>query len=120
MSESIFQKIGGLPTVNASVDIFYKKVLEDDSISNFFKGVDMELQKHKQKAFLAFVFGGPVKYEGKDMRKAHAGLGGLNENHFGAVVGHLIDTLKELNVPQDLIDEIIKIAHSVKGDILNK
>ncbi len=120
MSDSIFQKIGGLPAVNAAVDIFYKKVLEDESISHFFKGVDMDIQKQKQKAFLAFVFGGPVKYEGKDMRAAHAHLDGLNEKHFGAVAGHLIDTLKELNVTQDLIDEIVKIAVRVKDDVLNK
>ncbi len=89
MSQSIFEQIGGMDAVKAAVDIFYQKVLADESISHFFKSVDMGKQKQKQMAFLAFVFGGPVKYEGKDMRNAHAHLEGLNEAHFNAVAGHL-------------------------------
>ncbi len=107
MSQSIFEQIGGMDAVKAAVDIFYQKVLSDDSISHFFSNVDMSKQRQKQMAFLAFVFGGPVKYDGKDMRKAHAHLEGLNEDHFNAVAGHLIATLKELNVPQELIDQIV-------------
>jgi hemoglobin len=120
MSKTIFERIGGVPALNAAVDIFYQKVLKDEKISHFFKGVDMEEQKRKQKAFLAFVFGGPIKYEGKDMRNAHAKLEGLNEGHFGAVAGHLIDTLKELNVSKEIIDEVVTIAMSTKNDVLQK
>ena len=120
MRQSIFEQIGGMDAVKAAVDIFYGKALSDDSINHFFKNTDMAKQKLKQQAFLAFVFGGPVKYDGKDMRKAHAHLDGLNEDHFNAVAGHLVATLKELNVPQNLIDEIVKIALSVKDDVLQK
>lgn len=118
MSESLFNRIGGIDALNAAVDIFYQKVLADETINHFFKGTDMAAQKNKQKAFLAFAFGGPVKYEGKDMRTAHAKLEGLNEDHFGAVAGHLVATLQELSVPQNLIDEVVQVALSVKDDVL--
>lgn len=119
---SLFERIGGMDAVNAAVDIFYDKILADKSISHFFKGVDMKEQKQKQKAFLAYAFGGPVKYTGKDMRKAHKKLvtKGLNEDHFGAVAGHLVATLEELKVPKELIDEVVSIALSVKDDVLGK
>lgn len=120
MSQSIFEQIGGMDAVKAAVEIFYKKVLADETINKYFQNVDMAKQKQKQMAFLAFVFGGPVKYEGKDMRKAHAHLEGLNEDHFNAVAGHLVATLQELNVPQELIDKIVNIALSVKDDVLQK
>ncbi len=107
MSESLFERIGGQAAIEAAVDIFYGKVMADDTISKFFAGVDMNKQRGKQKIFLAFAFGGPVKYDGKDMRQAHKHLveQGLNDSHFDAVAGHLQATLEELNVPADLIGE---------------
>jgi len=116
---SIYEKIGGEPAVDAAVDIFYKKVLSDDRINEFFDSVDMAGQIQKQKAFLTMVFGGPNSYTGKDMREAHKHMN-LTEEHFGAVAENLVGTLKELEVPQEIIDEIVGIALSVKDDVLNK
>lgn len=117
---SLFEKIGGEAAVDAAVDIFYRKVLSDDSISQFFETTDMEAQHAKQKAFLTMAFGGPNDYSGADMRTAHAPLvaKGLNEDHFNAVAGHLQSTLEELNVPADLIAEVMAIAGSTKDDVL--
>lgn len=120
--KSLYDRIGGEAAVNAAVDIFYRKVLADDRISAFFEGVDMDKQAAKQKAFLTMAFGGPNNYTGTDMRTAHAPLveRGLNEDHFNAVAGHLQATLEELNVPADLIGEVMAIAGSTKDDVLNR
>ena len=120
MSDSLFERIGGEAAVNAAVDIFYRKVLSDTSIAYFFDETDMDEQIGKQKSFLTMAFGGPNEYTGEDMRKAHAPLvaKGLNESHFGAVAGHLQATLEELNVPADLIAEVMAIAGSTHDDVL--
>lgn len=120
MSDSLFERIGGEGAVNAAVDIFYRKVLSDPSISHFFDTTDMEAQHAKQKSFLTMAFGGPNNYTGADMRKAHAPLveKGLNEDHFNAVAGHLQATLEELNVPADLIGDVMTIAASTHDDVL--
>ncbi len=122
MADNLFDNIGGEAAVNAAVDIFYRKVLVDDSISSFFEDVDMERQAAKQKAFLTYAFGGPNKYSGKDMRNAHAHLvaKGLNDDHFNAVAGHLQSTLSELKVPADLIAQVLVIAESTRADVLNR
>ncbi len=119
---SLYEQLGGQAAVDAAVDIFYRKVLSDDSISHFFEGVDMEYQAAKQKAFLTMVFGGPNNYSGVDMRKAHARLvqTGLNDAHFDAVVGHLGGTLKELGVEDALIGQVAGIAESVRDDVLGR
>ena len=65
-------KSGGAPSVDAAVDIFYRKVLSDDRISRFFDDVDMDRQAAKQKAFLTMVLGGPASYTGLDMRARRA------------------------------------------------
>ena len=116
---SVYEAIGGAAAVDAAVDIFYRKVLVDDRINEFFDTVDMEQQHKKQKAFLTMAFGGPNEYTGKDMREAHSHMN-LDEDHFNAVAEALVGTLEELNVPQEHIDSIVGIAVSVKDDVLNK
>ena len=119
---SLYEKIGGEGAVNAAVDIFYRKVLQDDRIKRFFDGVDMEKQAAKQKAFLTMAFGGPHNYTGEDMRKGHAHLvkQGLNDTHFNAVMEHLGGTLMELKVPGHLIAQCAAIAESTRKDVLGK
>ena len=74
-------------------------------------------KKFWQKAFLAFAFGAPTAYTGKNMRDAHAHMD-LTEAHFNAVAKHLVETLQELNVSGELIDEVVAIAVSTKDDVL--
>lgn len=121
MSDNLFERIGGEAAVDAAVDIFYRKVLSDDSISQFFDDVDMDTQRGKQKSFLIMAFGGPNNYTGQDMRAVHKPLvdKGLNESHFNAVAGHLQSTLEELDVAEDLIGEVMAIAGSTHDDVLN-
>ncbi|MDH5230718.1 MAG: group 1 truncated hemoglobin [Gammaproteobacteria bacterium] len=122
MSETLYEKLGGDAAVNAAVDIFYRKVLADDRINSFFEGIDMDKQAAKQKAFLTMAFGGPHNYTGKDMRDGHAHLvkKGLNDTHFDAVMENLGATLKELNVPDDLIAQAAAIAESTRNDVLGR
>jgi len=122
MSDTLFTRLGGEAAVDAAVDIFYRKVLADDRINQFFDGVDMDKQAAKQKAFLTMAFGGPNNYTGEDLRKGHAHLveRGLNDSHFDAVVENLGGTLKELGVADDLIGEVAAIAETTRNDILGK
>lgn len=122
VSETLYDRLGGEPAVNVAVDIFYRKVLNDYRINRFFDDVDMETQAAKQKAFLTMAFGGPHSYTGADMRKGHAHLVkmGLDDSHFDAVVEHLGATLVELDVPQELIAEVVVICETTRNDILGK
>jgi hemoglobin len=50
-----------------------------------------------------------LQYNGLTLAASHAHLmrdKGLNLTHFDAVAGHLVATLKELGVAQELIDEV--------------
>ncbi|OQK18632.1 globin [Methyloprofundus sedimenti] len=120
--DSLYEQIGGEAAVNAAVDIFYRKVLSDERINTFFDDVDMEEQAAKQKAFLTMAFGGPHNYTGLDMRKGHAHLveRGLNDSHVDAVIEDLGDTLRELNVKEELIAQVAAIAESTRNDVLSR
>ena len=121
VANTLYDQIGGEAAVDAAVDLFYRKVLSDSSISDFFDTTDMDAQRQKQKAFLTMAFGGPNEYTGKDLRTAHAPLveKGLNDDHFSAVAGHLQATLQELNVAPELIEQVMQIAGSTHDDVLN-
>ena len=117
MEQSLYERLGGKAAVEAAVDIFYDKVLADDRIRHFFDGVDMSRQRGKQKIFLAYAFGGPVKYTGRDMREAHRHLS-LTDEHFAAVAESLQETLEELDVPAELTKQVMEIAASTHDDVL--
>ena len=119
---TIYEQIGGSAAVEAAVDIFYRKVLTDDRVSRFFDDVDMDRQSAKQKAFLTMVFGGPANYAGQDMRRGHLHLvaRGMNDDHVDAVIELLGETLTELNVPAEIINQIAAVANSVRDDVLDR
>jgi hemoglobin len=102
---SIYEQIGGREAVSAAVDIFYKRVLCDHVLRPYFAGTDMRRQKAHMRAFLAVALGGPEIYRGRDLGAAHAGLG-VTDEAFNRVVGHLVATLVQLDVPSELIDAI--------------
>ena len=118
---SLFEQIGGEGAVDAAVDIFYQKVIGDTELAPFFNGINLDRQKNMQKAFLTVAFGGPNSYSGKGMRAAHSRpvAIGLDESHFNRVAGHLQQTLLELSVPNELIQQAMTIAASTKDDVLN-
>ena len=117
---SLYARIGGEGAVGAAVDIFYRKVLNDDRIKEFFDDTDMDHQIAKQKSFLTMAFGGPNDYTGKDLRTAHAPLveRGMGHQHFDAVLELLGETLTELGVDQEDIKQIAAIAESTRADVL--
>jgi hemoglobin len=119
---SLYERLGGEAAVNAAVDIFYGKVLNDYYINRYFERTDMAKQVEHLKAFMTLAFGGPNNYTGRSLRDGHARLVkmGLNDSHFDAVMGHLGATLQELNVPAELIAEAAALVESTRGEILGK
>ena len=117
---TLYERIGGQAAVSTAVEIFYRKVLTDDRINAFFDGVNMEQQINKQKGFLTMAFGGPNQYTGKDLREGHKHLvaRGLNDSHVDVVIELLGGTLQELGVAAEDIQEVAKIANSVRDDVL--
>ncbi len=118
----LFEQLGGKAAVEAAVDNFYRHVLTDDRVAHFFDGVDMDRQRDKQKAFLTMAFGGPHNYSGKDMRQGHAHLVkmGLNDSHVDAIIEILGQTLREMGVGENLIQQVASIAESTRKDVLGR
>ncbi len=117
---NLYDKVGGMSSIDAAVELFYERILEDESLKDFFADVDMDRLQGMQRAFVALALGGPDEYEGRDLRSAHAHLvdKGLNEDHFNSVLQHFGAALKELDVSDQLIGSIAERVASVKNDVL--
>ncbi len=120
--QSIFSKLGGINSMHDIVDCFYDKVLADNRVNSFFKDANMDIQRGKMKAFLMMALGGPVKFTGKDMRKAHLHLvrHGLTDKHFDAIGEHLNEALKDFNVDEETRTSIAAVVETCRKDVLNK
>lgn len=119
---SLYEELGGAAAIDKAVEVFYRKMLQDERVADFFDDVDMERQIGKQRAFLTMVLGGPHQYTGRDMRGAHAHLvkRGLSDVHVDVVIEHLGSTLAELGATPQQIGQVAAIANSVRDDVLSR
>jgi hemoglobin len=119
---SLYEQLGGEPAISAAVEIFYRKMLGDGRVADFFDDIDMDGQIAKQKGFLTMVLGGPNQYTGRDLREGHRHLvaRGLDDSHVDVVIEHLGDTLGELGATPEQIAQVAAIANSVRGDVLGR
>ena len=119
----LYDRIGGDKAMDVVVDLFYRKVLEDELVGEFFKDVDMESQRLKQKNFLCMAFGGPYQFSGMDLRNTHRRLVekmGLADAHFDRVLELFRASLLELNVSEKELNSMIEILESARSDVLNR
>lgn len=120
---SLFERMGGESAIMAAVDLFYEKVIADPVTRDFFTDQDMDAQSRKLVGFMAWAFGGPSKYKGRNLREAHALLvrdRGLSDVHFDAVAVHLKTTLEEMNVDRSLVDEALGIIADTRIEVLSR
>lgn len=118
--ETLFHQIGGIKTINALVDKFYKNVLEDDSINHFFKNVNMNKLKEHHNMFLMYSLAELKNMSGESLRESHKQLvkEGLNQNHFNAMISHYKHAMQDCDINPKNIHEIIKILEATRNDIL--
>ncbi|HEX3424839.1 MAG TPA: group 1 truncated hemoglobin [Acidimicrobiales bacterium] len=114
---SIYSEIGGREAVELAVTDFYARVLADPSLAPYFEGVDMDHLMRHQRAFVGMALGGPVAYQGQDMKTAHQGLD-ITSEAFDTVVSHLAATLTSLGVPDVTIGQIAGALLPLKDDIV--
>src|ERR1700754_3405482 len=99
---SIYDDIRGSSAGAATVDDFYERVLADPNLGPYFEGVDVKRLRGHQRGFIAAAIGGPQLYAGRSMRDAHARFN-IKPEHFDLVVGHLVDSLVFMRVPEPII-----------------
>src|SRR5579875_842187 len=115
---TLYERLGGEPAVNAAVEVFYRRVLSDAELAPFFQSVDLRRLRAHQFAFLSQALGGPRQYRGASMSRAHARLA-ITQRHFDRVATHLVATLRELGVQQEMIEDVCSAIAPLAAEIVN-
>jgi hemoglobin len=114
--DTLYERIGGHDALEVVVEDFYCRVLDDDHLSGFFAGTNMNRLKGKQVEFFAAALGGPKPYIGAPMKQVHQGRG-ITIHHFNLLAGHLMDSLTAAGVPEATIAEILRAISPLAADI---
>ncbi|HEV8321349.1 MAG TPA: group 1 truncated hemoglobin [Myxococcota bacterium] len=98
------------------VDVFVDRVFDDVMIGYLFRDVDRERLKRMELQFAARHLGGPVRYEGKPIREAHAPHP-IFAGHFNRRRELLRRTLEEHDVPAHIVEHWIAHTESLRAQV---
>lgn len=100
--------------IASMVEIMFQKILADASMAPFFQEADVTHIKRHLMAFCITAFGGPSKYSGLDLNRAHKRVRErkeIEERHFDIMLAHMRRALREV-VPGGQPDAMIETAIS--------
>lgn len=117
---TLYKKLGGPSKINKISKMFYDKLLNDKRINHYFSDTNIDILISKQIKFLSFAFGGPNKWNGKSMSRAHKHLKITNEE-FDIVATHFHNTLLEFKkIKENDIASAMKILETTRQSIVGK
>lgn len=119
VTPTLFERLGGMVSIDVAVDQFYDRVLGDPDLACFFDQVDLRRQRAHQKVFLAMALGGSRSNEGRGLADAHRHLR-INDHHVDLVAGHLAAVLAGLGVLPALIDEVVAAIDELRNEVLDR
>ena len=122
----LYDRLGGETRIRTIVDEWITRSLNDPRVNFIRRGTDMRWTPTDSNVarlkmafveFLSAATGGPVKYEGPDMKSAHQGMQ-ISGGEFDAMKKHLKDTLKMLKTGEKEQNELFKVIESARKDIV--
>jgi hemoglobin len=122
--KSLYDRLGGKAAITAVVDEFVGRVAGDKRINAYFGATASDpdrLRKFKSNLVdqICEASGGPCKYQGKDMKTAHMGMG-INGADFNALVEDLVGALDMFKVGSHEKDQLLGALGPMKAEIVEK
>lgn len=124
-TQSLYTRLGGSAAIDTVVAVFINNVAADPQINFFFApvladttGVRYRLLRQNLVQQICMVTAGPCLYLGKDMRKAHSGMG-ITAAQFNALVNDLVMAMTTLGVATTEQNELLAILGPLCGDIVD-
>jgi hemoglobin len=115
----LFTRLGGLDAIRSVVDTFHTRIMSDDRINAFFRGVDDAVLRRLLTEQICQATGGPCVYSGRSMPEAHRGMN-LTDAHFNALVEDLVYALDAHRVPAAEKNELLTALGGLRGQIVGQ
>lgn len=114
---SLYEKMGGESNVRNIVIDTIDKNASNPLIAHYFDKIDLERLKELVFEFFAMGTGGPHSYSGRDMLSSHTGLK-ITDEEWDSATEDTIWALENNGVKGEILEEVLVILESLKGDIV--
>jgi hemoglobin len=117
---SLYDQLGGQVGIVAVMNTFIDNLATDDRINGFFAGLSAQRIARLKELLIQQVSaasGGPVRYTGRDMKTAHAGMG-ISTADFNALVEDLVLAMNANNVPAGAQQMLLSALAPLANDIV--
>ena len=119
MERSLYSRLGGRGAITAVVDDFVTNVAKDNRINKFFADTDIPRLKRLLVQQICAGSGGPCKYEGADMKAAHADMG-IRKQEFHALVEDLQAATDARGIPFTQQNRLLALLAPMHRDIITE
>jgi hemoglobin len=116
---SLYDQLGGRPTLEHVHKIFYDKLYEHPWLGKFFVDIARDVIEGQQTDFMAQTMGGPSMYCGKFPIPAHKHMF-ITEEMFDVRHALLADSLREAGVPDGPAASWLAVDAAFKGRLVKK
>ena len=114
---TLYEQIGGQPTVAKLITAFYKKVFTDPMLGPFFVHTSLEKLTLMQEQFFTIALGGPKPENSIPLREPHHGRG-IRHEHLTRFTDHLMSTLNDVGIEGEDANAIVVRIAGYSGEIL--
>ena len=113
----LYQALGEKPGITRLMDDFVNRVVKDPRIGGHFKDVKPAALKESLTDQICQLSGGPCKYEGADMKSAHADMD-INKGHFNALVEVLQSAMDAQGIPFAQQNRLLALLAPMHRDVI--
>ncbi|TKB33531.1 MAG: group 1 truncated hemoglobin [Nitrospira sp.] len=117
--QSLYQAVGGKPTLEKVHKIFYDKIYTHPWIKQYFEDTPQHIIESQQTDFMTTSMGGPEHYFGKFPNPAHKHMN-ITEELFDLRQAMLKNSLEEANVPRELAIKWLKIDGAFRKGLVKE
>lgn len=117
MTQTLYEAVGGLPTLQKAHKIFYDKIYAHNWLGQFFAGHNQQAIEDRQTSFMAEKMGSPDRYLGKDLKMVHESMY-ITRELFDIRQGLLDESLKETGVEDELRERWLRIDSAFMQKII--
>ena len=114
----LYEQFGGQAGVEALVEEFLVRLLEDERINAQFAETDLVNLNDRLVEQFCVELGGPCTYTGRSMAESHAGLG-ITEADFNALVEDLVDAMEARGIPRAAQNRLLARLAPMHGDVVS-
>ncbi|MFY3385580.1 group I truncated hemoglobin [Paracidovorax sp. MALMAid1276] len=115
----LYQALGEKAGITRLADDFVNRLVNDPRIGSHFKQIKPAALKESLADQFCQLAGGPCKYEGADMKSAHADMD-INKGHFNALVEVLQSAMDAQGIPFAQQNRLLALLAPMHRDVITQ